>query len=141
EALYEASQAGVEVDLIVRGICILKPQVPNLSENIRVRSIIGRLLEHSRVFYFYNNGVENTYISSADWMSRNMFGRVETCVPILNQEIKRRVINESFTIALKDNQRAWEMFGDGSYKRVPFDEKNDKTVNLHDELFSLLGSN
>ncbi|QRN40793.1 MAG: polyphosphate kinase 1 [Neisseriaceae bacterium] len=137
EALYEASQAGVEIDLIVRGICTLKPQVANLSENIRVRSVIGRLLEHSRVFYFYNNGAENTYISSADWMSRNMLGRVETCVPILDESIKKRVINEGFTLALEDNQCAWEMLGDGSYSRVAFN-KNDRAINLHDELFNLL---
>lgn len=90
EALYAASDAGVEIDLIVRGMCALRPQVPGLSDNIRVRSIIGRQLEHSRIFYFYNGGEENTYIASADWMGRNFFRRIETCTPV--GELKARVI-------------------------------------------------
>ena len=81
EALYEASAAGVQTDLIVRGMCALRPQVEGLSDNIRVRSIIGRQLEHARVYYFYNGGAEDTYISSADWMGRNFFRRIETCTP------------------------------------------------------------
>ena len=85
-ALYEASQAGVEIDLIVRGVCALKPGVPGVSENIRVRSIVGRFLEHSRVFYFHNDGAEDVYLSSADWMDRNFFRRVEICFPVLDRE-------------------------------------------------------
>lgn len=117
--LYAASEAGVEIDLIVRGMCSLRPQVQGLSDNIRVRSIIGRQLEHSRIYYFYNNGEENTYISSADWMGRNFFRRIETCTPIEDPQLKARVIREGLTLALADNQQAWQMHADGSYTRVP----------------------
>ena len=134
-ALYQASAAGVEIDLIVRGICVLNPGVPGLSDRIRVRSIIGRLLEHSRVFYFYNNGKEDLYISSADWMIRNMFNRVETCVPIENKSLKRRIVEESFTLALDDNQLAWDMQPDGIYKRAPYDAKTQTPCNLQESLF------
>ncbi len=116
-ALYEASQAGVEVDLIVRGVCALRPGVPGLSENIRVRSILGRFLEHHRVFYFLNGGAEDVYLASADWMDRNFFRRIETCFPMLDAKLKRRVINESLKASLKDNVKAWEMQPDGSYRR------------------------
>lgn len=118
EALYAASKAGVKIDLIVRGMCSLLPQVPDLSENIRVYSIIGRLLEHSRVYYFENGGEPEVFISSADWMGRNFFHRVETATPILSPKLKQRVIDESFTLGLRDNINAWEMHGDGSYTRV-----------------------
>ncbi|MDR2195027.1 MAG: polyphosphate kinase 1, partial [Gallionellaceae bacterium] len=90
-ALYEASQAGVKVDLIVRGVCALRPGVPGLSENIRVRSVIGRFLEHSRIFYFRNDAAHDVYLSSADWMDRNFFRRVEACFPVLNKKLKARV--------------------------------------------------
>lgn len=115
-ALYEASGAGVKVDLIVRGVCALKPGIPGVSENIRVRSIVGRFLEHSRIFYFYNNREENLYLSSADWMYRNFFRRIEVCFPILDAKIKRRVIREGLQPYLKDNTNAWEMQSDGSYR-------------------------
>lgn len=118
EALYNASKVGVQIDLIVRGMCALRPQVVGLSENIRVRSIIGRLLEHSRVFYFYHDGAEDVYIASADWMGRNFFNRIETCTPIQDPELKNRVIHEGLTLALTDNEKAWEMQPDGSYVRV-----------------------
>ena len=134
-ALYQASAAGVEIDLIVRGICVLNPGIPGLSDHIRVRSIIGRLLEHSRVFYFYNNGKEDLYISSADWMIRNMFNRVETCVPIENKSLKRRIIEESFTLALDDNQLAWNMQPDGIYERAPYDAKTQIACNSQENLF------
>ncbi|MFH4354694.1 MAG: polyphosphate kinase 1 [Neisseriaceae bacterium] len=133
-ALYAASNAGVKIDLIVRGICILRPNLPKLSENIRVRSIIGRLLEHSRVFYFYNDGAEDTYISSADWMVRNMFGRIETCVPILDLKLKRTLFEEAFQLALQDNQNAWEMQSDGSYIR-PSANKKGRSTSLQETLF------
>jgi len=116
-ALYEASQAGVQIDLVVRGVCALRPGVPGMSENIRVRSILGRFLEHHRVFYFHNGGAEDVYLASADWMDRNFFRRIETCFPILNPKLKRRVINESLKAPLKDNVKAWEMQPDGSYRR------------------------
>ncbi len=118
DALYRASQAGVQIDLIVRGMCALRPQVAGLSDNIRVRSIIGRLLEHSRVYYFYNLGAEDVFISSADWMSRNLFRRIEVATPIENHEMKQRVIQEGLTLALSDNVKAWQMNSDGSYTRI-----------------------
>ncbi|WP_147692558.1 polyphosphate kinase 1 [Vogesella mureinivorans] len=116
-ALYRASQAGVKITLIVRGVCALRPGVEGLSENISVRSIVGRFLEHTRVFYFYNDKAENLFISSADWMGRNFFRRIETCVPILDAKLKRRVIREGLKIYLEDNTNAWEMQQDGSYRR------------------------
>ena len=116
-ALYEASGAGVQIDLIVRGICALRPGVPNLSENITVRSIVGRFLEHSRVFYFRNDGVEELYLSSADWMERNLFHRVELCFPVLDAEHARRILDD-LEIYLQDNMHAWNLAGDGSYRRA-----------------------
>lgn len=116
-ALYEASQAGVQIDLIVRGVCALRPGLPGVSENIRVRSILGRFLEHHRVFYFWNGGREDVYLASADWMDRNFFRRIETAFPILDAKLKRRVINEGLKPYLKDNTKAWEMQPDGSYRR------------------------
>ncbi|MDO4433292.1 MAG: polyphosphate kinase 1 [Alysiella sp.] len=126
KALYAASSAGVQIDLVVRGMCALRPQVAGLSENIRVRSIIGRLLEHSRVYYFYNDGAEDVYISSADWMGRNFFNRIETCTPIQDETIKARVLYEGLTLALSDNSKAWQMHGDGSYTRVQVAEGTEK---------------
>ncbi|NYT24763.1 polyphosphate kinase 1 [Alcaligenaceae bacterium] len=137
DALYKASQAGVKIDLIIRGACALRAGVPGLSDNIRVRSIIGRFLEHSRVFYFYANGTENVYLSSADWMDRNFFRRVEVAFPILDRGLKRRVIRESFTIALRDNQLAWKAQPNGSYARV---RSRAKPVNLHQVLMRELGA-
>ena len=132
-ALYEASAAGVQIDLVVRGICVLRPGVPDLSDNIRVRSIIGRLLEHSRVFYFENHGHSKVWISSADWMGRNLFRRVETCVPVENPPLKARIIREAFTLALADNQCAWLMQPDGSYIRAEAQDNTAK-INLQDTL-------
>lgn len=116
-ALYEASQAGVKVDLIVRGVCALKPGVPGLSENITVRSIVGRFLEHHRIYYFHANGTEDVYLSSADWMDRNLFRRVEVAFPIRDRKLKRRVIAEGLSVCLGDNQSAWQMQSDGHYRR------------------------
>jgi len=115
-ALYEASQAGVKVDLIVRGVCALRPGVPGLSENIRVRSIIGRFLEHTRIFYFRNNLAHNVYLSSADWMDRNFFRRIEVCFPVLDKKLKKRVIDEGLKAYMQDNFQAWEMDSDGHYR-------------------------
>ncbi len=117
EALYRASQAGVKIDLVVRGVCALRPGIAGLSENIRVRSIIGRFLEHSRIFYFLDDGEEDVYLSSADWMGRNFFGRIELCFPILDRKIKQRVIQEGLKPYLADNNQAWEMDADGNYQR------------------------
>jgi polyphosphate kinase len=116
-ALYEASQAGVEIDLVVRAVCALRAGIPGVSENIRVRSVIGRFLEHHRIFYFWNGGEENVYLASADWMDRNFFRRIETCFPVLDVKQKKRVINEGVKPYLKDNMRTWEMQPDGSYKK------------------------
>ena len=136
DTLYEASAAGVQIDLIVRGMCALRPQVPGLSDNIRVRSIIGRQLEHARVYYFYNNGAEDTYISSADWMGRNFFRRIETCTPIENPQLKARVIREGLTLALEDNCQAWIMQPDGSYVRA---EAAEEAHSLQETLWQEYG--
>ena len=117
EALYRASAAGVKIDLIVRGVCALRPGVPGLSENIRVRSIVGRFLEHSRIFYFRNGGDERVWLSSADWMERNFFRRIELCFPVQDTKLKRRVISEGLKPYLEDNVQAWEMDGEGGYTR------------------------
>ncbi|HEX2565598.1 MAG TPA: polyphosphate kinase 1 [Burkholderiales bacterium] len=116
EELYAASAAGVKIDLIVRGVCALKPAIDELSTNIRVRSIVGRFLEHSRVFYFQNAGAEDVYLSSADWMDRNFFRRIELCFPVLDPALKRRVIREGLQPYLDDNCQAWEMRADGTYE-------------------------
>ena len=115
-ALYAASKAGVQIDLIVRGVCALRPGVAGVSENIRVRSVIGRFLEHSRVFYFQNGGEEDVYLSSADWMGRNFFGRVEICFPVLDVALKKRVIDEGLTCYLDDGAPAWCMDEHGRYR-------------------------
>ena len=107
--------AGVQVDLIIRGVCALRPGIPGLSDNIRVRSIIGRFLEHHRVFYF--RSTESVLLSSADWMDRNFFRRVEVCFPVLDDKLKKRVIDESLKTYLADIGEAWEMNGDGFYER------------------------
>jgi polyphosphate kinase len=119
EALYEASQAGVHIDLIVRGVCCLRPGVPGLSENIRVRSVIGRFLEHHRIFYFHAGGAEKLYLASADWMERNFFRRIEVGFPVLDPKLKRRVIKEGLRGYLADNCQAWDMDSDGNYRIKP----------------------
>lgn len=115
QALYRASMAGVQIDLIVRGICGLRPGVPGVSENIRVRSIIGRFLEHTRVFYFVNDGDPEIFAGSADWMERNLFKRVETVFPIESKKLKERMIQE-LECYLQDNTQAWLLQQDGSYQ-------------------------
>ncbi|MFI5237932.1 MAG: polyphosphate kinase 1, partial [Ignavibacteriales bacterium] len=117
-ALYEASNEGVKIELIVRGMCCLVPQVSGLSENIRVLSIVGRFLEHSRVFYFYNDGKEEMYLGSADMMQRNLDGRVETLFPIENELLRSEVMKTIMKVALKDNQKARVLMPDMNYKMV-----------------------
>jgi polyphosphate kinase len=117
EELYKASQAGVKIDLIVRGVCALRPGVKGLSENIKVRSIVGRFLEHHRIYYFYAGGSEVLYLSSADWMDRNLLRRVEVAFPIKDAKLKQRVIQEGLLILLKDNSSAWLMKSDGTYTK------------------------
>jgi polyphosphate kinase len=136
-ALYEAAQAGVSIDLLVRGVCALRPGVPGLSENIRVRSVIGRFLEHHRVFYFFADGAEKLYLSSADWMERNFFRRIELAFPILDPKLKKRIMLEGLRYYLADNREAWEMASDGRYakKRAP----RAKPRHAQAELMGLLG--
>ncbi|MDD3266277.1 MAG: polyphosphate kinase 1 [Burkholderiales bacterium] len=135
-ALYRASEAGVKITLIVRGACALKPQLAGISDNITVKSVIGRFLEHHRIFYFYNSGHEDVFIASADWMKRNFFKRVETCVPILNPRIKRRVMDEGLKVYLQDNTNSWIMNSDGSYNKV---QVSGKKISAQDFLMNKLG--
>ncbi|MDF3934010.1 polyphosphate kinase 1 [Pseudomonas citronellolis] len=116
-ALYKASQAGVKIDLVVRGMCCLRPGVPGVSHNIHVRSIIGRFLEHSRIYYFLNGGDEKLYLSSADWMERNLDMRVETCFPVEGKKLVLRVKKE-LEMYLADNTQSWVLQPDGSYQRL-----------------------
>jgi polyphosphate kinase len=118
EELYLASAAGVKIDLIVRGVCALKPGIEGLSENIRVCSIVGRFLEHSRVFFFQNGGAEDVYLASADWMDRNFFRRIELCFPVLDPALKRRVVREGLQPYLDDNCHAWVMHPEGNYEQL-----------------------
>ncbi len=117
-ALYLASNAGVKIDLIVRGTCALRPGIKGVSENISVRSVVGRFLEHSRVYYFHNNAEPEVFCSSADWLERNLLRRIETCFPILDPELKRRIVDEELENYLADNTQAWALASDGSYHRV-----------------------
>ena len=117
-ALYKASQAGVKIELIIRSICCLRPQIEGLSENIKVRSIVGRFLEHTRVYYFYNDANEDLYCASADWMGRNLFSRVETCFPIEDKKLKKQIIEYGLLSYLKDNIRAWELDANDQWHAV-----------------------
>lgn len=130
--LYEASVAGVTIQLIIRGICVLRPGVKGISENIEVRSIVGRFLEHSRLFYFYNNGKEDVFISSADWMPRNLNERVELMVPIEYAPHKKR-IKDILSLYLRDNTKAYHMEADGSYQYVS-GKLADETVQAQEYL-------
>ncbi|MEO8995029.1 MAG: polyphosphate kinase 1 [Rhodanobacter sp.] len=117
-ALYEASQAGVVIDLIVRSACSLRPGLAGISDNIRVRGIVGRFLEHSRIYWFGNDGKPETYCASADWLERNLLRRIEVCFPILDPSLAQRVFDEALDNYLSDNQQAWELGSDGSYTKV-----------------------
>jgi polyphosphate kinase len=130
-ALYNASCAGVFVDLIVRGICCLRPGIPGVSDNIRVRSVVGRFLEHSRVYYFHANGSEQVFCSSADWMDRNFFRRIETTFPILDSDIKARMITD-LDVYLNDNTQAWELQPDGGYRQLtPGPEEEPQSAQIY----------
>ena len=118
QALYRASQAGVQVQLVVRGICSLKPGIPGVSENITVRSIVGRFLEHTRIFVFENGGEPKVYLSSADWMGRNFFSRFEACFPVEDEAARATVLDEGLGPYLSDNTQAWVLQADGSYERA-----------------------
>ncbi|WP_020410637.1 polyphosphate kinase 1 [Hahella ganghwensis] len=138
EALYKASQAGVQIDLIIRGICCLRPGIPGVSENIRVVSVVGRFLEHTRVFYFYNDGKGSIYASSADWMVRNLLNRVETCFPIEHRELAERV-KEELDYYLKDSVSSWELLPDGTYcQREP--TEGEERFSAQNHLLATLAS-
>jgi polyphosphate kinase len=132
--------AGVKIDLIVRGVCALRPGIPGISENIHVRSIVGRFLEHSRIFYFHDGGEQKIYLASADWMYRNFFRRIETCFPIFDPKLKKRVLKEGLEPYLKDNLQAWEMQPDGVYRQKrrgraqPFSAQAHLLANFNQEL-------
>ena len=137
DKLYEASCAGIKVDLIVRGICSLRPGIPGLSENIHVRSIVGRFLEHSRVYYFRNDGKEEYYCSSADWMDRNFFRRNEACFPVRQKPLKQRLMKD-LKLFLADNTQAWVLSGDGSYHKVQ--AAGEKPVSAQQTLLKTLAA-
>jgi len=118
KALYRASQAGVKIDLVVRGICCLRPGIEGVSDNIRVRSVLGRFLEHSRIFCFDNDGDPEVFCASADWMGRNLLRRVETCFPIRDHALRREVIAQGLSPYLSDNVGTWQLKADGSYQRI-----------------------
>lgn len=134
QALYRASQAGVQIDLIVRGICCLRPGVKGLSETIRVRSVLGRFLEHSRVYHFYAGGANLTYCSSADWMPRNLLKRSEACFPILNAKLAERVREEALEAYLSEQVYAWELQSNGQYQR----NAPEKALSVQEELLKQL---
>src|SRR3954466_15521225 len=139
EELYAASSAGVKIDLVVRGVCALKAGIAGLSENIQVRSVVGRFLEHSRVFYFENGGAQDVYLASADWMARNFFRRIELCFPVLDPALKKRVIREGLQPYLDDNSQAWVMTPEGNYERLR-PRKGAKGRSAQDELLALLAT-
>lgn len=132
QALYATSQAGVKIDLIIRGTCCLRPGIKGLSDNIQVRSIVGRFLEHTRVFYFLNDGSPEIYCSSADWMNRNMFRRVEACFPLENPKLRNQVLQD-LELYLSDNTQAWGLENDGNYRRLQ-PGKGETTVTAQMEL-------
>ncbi len=142
QALYRASRAGVDIDLIVRGICCLRPGVPGVSERIKVRSIIGRFLEHSRVYSFENAGEHEVYCGSADWMDRNLFRRIEVAFPVDAPDLKARVV-EDLKLYLEDDMQAWVLNRDGHYSRVAADGQisaQARLLTLHDERIALTES-
>jgi polyphosphate kinase len=136
QAMYRASQAGVKIDLVVRGICCLRSGIPGVSENIRVRSVVGRFLEHSRIFCFHNDGDPLVYGSSADWMDRNFFRRVESCFPVEDPKLRKRIISESLELYLADNVQAWDQQPDGSYLHCETGRR--KPVNAQSSLLEQL---
>ncbi|OQY53617.1 MAG: polyphosphate kinase 1 [Candidatus Parabeggiatoa sp. nov. 2] len=137
QALYRASAAGVKIELIVRGICCLKPGLPEISENIHVRSIIGRFLEHTRCFYFLNGGKPEVFCASADWMVRNLHKRIEECFPLETPELKQRVIEQGLKLYLEDNSQAWVLDSEGNYTRLS-PEDDTQVVSAQQTLLQML---
>jgi polyphosphate kinase len=139
QAMYRASRAGVDIDLIVRGVCCLRPGVRGVSDRIKVRSIVGRFLEHSRVYYFENAGAREVYCGSADWMDRNLFRRIEIAFPIEAPDLQARVI-EDLKLYLEDDMQTWELETDGRYSRLAGEKKFSaqmRLMNLYDERVAL----
>jgi polyphosphate kinase len=136
EALYRASQAGVKIELIVRGICCLRPGVAGVSENISVRSIVGRFLEHSRIFYFENGGDPKLFAGSADWMQRNFFRRIETVFPIEDASLRRRIIEQILGAQLADTTKASLLDEDGVFSR-PSRSKGEPARSSQEEFMAL----
>jgi polyphosphate kinase len=140
--LYRASRAGVSVDLIVRGVCCLRPGVPGVSERINVRSIVGRFLEHSRVYDFENGGQREVYCASADWMDRNLFRRIEVAFPLDSPEYRARVADE-LNLYLADDAQAWELASNGQYSRAVGDgslSAQARLLSRYDERIALIES-
>jgi polyphosphate kinase len=138
-ALAIASQQGVKIDLIVRGACILPAQVPGVTDNVRIRSVIGRLLEHSRVFYFRTGEEEELWLSSADWMNRNMLRRIELAWPVTDPSLRHRIMDECLSAYLHDTKDAWLLQADGRY--VPAGQQGGgrgRAVTLHSAQASLM---
>lgn len=135
--LYVASQKGVQIDLLIRGICCLRPGLQGISENIRVVSIVGRFLEHTRIIYFWNGGEEEYYLSSADWMPRNLNRRVETMFPV-EEPANKQLLNKIFEVYFKDTRKARLMMSDGSYQRIQ-PEPGELPFSSQDELIRLTG--
>lgn len=138
QALYRASQAGVEIKLIVRGMCCLRPGIPGVSENIEVRSVIGRFLEHTRVYYFHRKGDYEIYCASADLMERNLYRRVEISFPILDEKLRKRAYKEGLEIYLNDNCQAWVMDTEGAYHRLS-PEADQERISAQEYLMNQLG--
>jgi polyphosphate kinase len=139
QALYRASRAGVDIDLIIRGVCCLRPGVRGVSDRIKVRSIVGRFLEHSRVYYFENAGAQEVYCGSADWMDRNLFRRIEIAFPIDAPDLRARVADD-LKLYLEDDMQAWTLNTDGHYSRATGEKKisaQARLMNLYDERVAL----
>ncbi|MDW8469514.1 MAG: hypothetical protein RML56_11595 [Burkholderiales bacterium] len=122
---------------MVRGACALRPGVPGLSDNIRVRSVVGRFLEHARVFFFANDGAEDVYLASADWMDRNFFRRIEIAFPVLDPALKARVLREGLEAYLEDSAQSWLMNAEGGYERAP---RRGRARGVQEELLARLGT-
>jgi polyphosphate kinase len=138
EAMYRASQAGVKIDLIIRGICCLRPGLRGVSSNITVRSIVDRFLEHHRIYYFENAAQPEVFLGSADWMPRNFFRRIETVFPIMDGNLRERIISELLAIPLRDNQRARILKADGTYHLKH--QRTGKPQRSQDEFIALAGN-
>jgi len=140
QALIDAGRAGVRIDLIVRGLCCLRPGIPGVSEHIRVRSIVGRFLEHSRVYHFENSGAREVYCASADWMDRNLYRRIEVAFPVESPEFQTRVIDD-LNLYLADDSQAWELAADGGYSRAERSgnvSAQARLLSLYDERVALI---